>query len=166
MSEVLKVKNRMNEDFKVGKGLRSLRINVICAHTRTHARARNQIFYPQIRPRKRQRSPLCRRIPPKKPLQLPLFPRASSASYSKEGQIDPFVTEWCLSGVYKTRGRGAVGWKEKGWWIGGVVYFGKFAVNIIFSMCEVWRGTITRLFPLKLSPTVCCAELFFSPRCR
>lgn len=63
------------------------------------------------------------------------------------GQTDPLVTEGCLSEVYQKGGR-----RGKGWWVGGVVYFGKFAVNIPFSVCEVWLGTITRLFPLKLSP--------------
>lgn len=30
-----------------------------------------------------------------------------------------------------------------------------------FGMREVWRGTITRLFPLKLSPAVCRGGFFF-----
>ena len=85
------------------------------------------------------------------------FPYNTAYFKLYRGQADPFVTEECLSEVYQKGGR-----RGKGWWVGGVVYFGKFAVNILFSMCEVWPGTITRLFPLKLSPLCAVRSSFQS----
>lgn len=81
---------------------------------------------------------------------IALFPWAATSL------TEPFVTEWCLSEVYKKKRERS----GKGWWVGGVVYFGKFAVNIRISVCEVWPGPGTHSFPLQLSPRFTAECLF------
>lgn len=144
MSEVFKVKNSIDADFKVGKGEEEPQNKCyMCTRAHTHAHATKSSILRSGHARGRE-APFAQESP-RSLQQLPLSPRASSASYCKGGQIRPdrMVFIWRLQ---NPAGLEVVGWKKKGWCIGGVVYFGRVAVNILFSMCEVWRGTITRFY--------------------
>lgn len=71
------------------------------------------------------------------------------------------MTEKCLSEVYKKGGECAEA--GEGWWVGGVVYFGKFAVNILFLACvRSGEGLLHAYSLLNFHPPFAAEVFFFS----